>query len=109
MRRRDTVITVSVGKFSMKGFWYYWKRKKMFTKRSYAILLTTIEEGMGTKSISVATSLALCKHVWVKRDGTTLNAKPETELEEGDEVIFWMAMGNIHYKVQNNKLILTKC
>lgn len=101
-------IVVSAGRFSLSGFWYYQNHKKMFTKRSFATLLTTATEGLAPKSISVATSCALSKNVWVKRNGRRLDVKPESELEEGDTVVFWMAMGNIHYEVQNNKLVLTE-
>lgn len=101
-------IVICTGKFSLVGFWYYWSHKKMFTKRSFATLLTTVTKGLTTKSISVATRCALSQNVWVERNGLTLQANPETELKEGDNVIFWMVMGNIHYKVQSNQLLLTK-
>jgi len=80
----------------------------MFTKRSFATLLTTVTEGLKTKSISTAVSCAQCDHIWAERKGKRLDTKPETELEEGDDVVFWAPMGNIRYTVQNNKLVLTQ-
>lgn len=104
----EGTITVRTSKLSPTGFWYYQKHKAMFTQQSFATLLTTVSEGIVTKSISAATKMALSQNVWVERDGQRTPASPETELEEGDEVVFWMPMGNIHYKVQNDKLILTR-
>lgn len=103
-----TTITICQSKFSLRGFWYYRKHKALFTKRSFAVLLTTATEGIAPRSISVATLLILEKNVWVMRGKEKSWLDPETELSEGDEVVFWMILGNIHYEVQNNKLMLTK-
>ncbi|MCI8272479.1 MAG: hypothetical protein HFJ55_00145 [Clostridia bacterium] len=104
-------ITIRTDKFSLTGLLYYRRNKKLFSNRSFATLLTTATEGLIAKlPISVATKYALSqRHIWVKRHNLILNVKPEDELEEGDLVVLWMAMGNIHYKVQNDKLILTEC
>jgi len=101
----STTIVVCASKFFIRGFWYYWKHKRVFTNRSFSTLLTTIKR-LNVKSMSVATALILDKAVWVERDGLTLATEPETELKEGDEIVLWMVMGNIHYKLRNGKLML---
>lgn len=104
----QTTIVVSSGKFSIKGFMYYMKHRRIFTNRSAAIILTTAKEGIAPKSISVAVKLILIGRVWLERNKSRIKTTPETEVQEGDLLVFWFPMGNIVYEVQNDTLQLVR-
>ena len=105
----QTSIILHLGKFSIKGFMYYMKHRKMFTNQSAAIILTTAKEGIAPKSISVVVKEILVGAVWVERNKSRIKTTPETEVQEGDLLVFWVPMGNIIYEVQNDSLQLVRC
>lgn len=99
-------MIIRAKRFSLKGFWYYQKHKKWFTNRSFAKLLTTITKGFKFNISSAISAILSDGVVWVERNETKLKVRPESELKEGDKVVFWMFLGNTIYQVQNNRLVL---
>ena len=104
----QSTIVVCSGNFSLSGALYYLAHKKRFTNLSFAKILTTAKKSIAPRSISVAITQIRKGSVFVKRNGTIINTVPETKLQEGDEVVFWMPMDNIQYVVQNKALVFVK-
>ena len=104
----QTTIVVRSGKFSITGFMYYMKHRKMFTNQSVAIILTIAKEGIAPKSISVAVKEILVDEVWLFRNKSRIKITPETEVQEGDLLLFWFPNGYMIHEVQNDALQLVR-